>query len=272
MKNVAHRVRAQLAALALTLAALPGLAWAEGADAVLTGLHKLRIENYLALNAFYNYVTSGDRMSVDDINTALQTSSSQLNDIRSNAGTLLNEDTQKNLSSTYETFSKLMKTNISDVTKQGYPELQLVSEMANAARDLVKMSEDIHDAVESGNTSAKKSETLSATRDASLTLAMMLANYSARSNLAASQTVQGSDSEEPLDVLAARFEKALATLEQAGLTGEQAKHLKEVQSKWAFIRGSYINFNENNVVFVINRYSLIIIEHLEALLDELTAA
>lgn len=41
--------------------------------------------------------------------------------------------------------------------------------------------------------------------------------------------------------------------------------LKEVTTKWGFIRGSFINFNENNVPFIVGRYN-------EQITDKLLAA
>jgi len=38
--------------------------------------------------------------------------------------------------------------------------------------------------------------------------------------------------------------------------------LNDAAAKWQFIRGSYINYNENNVGFVIDRYSKRILESL----------
>lgn len=39
--------------------------------------------------------------------------------------------------------------------------------------------------------------------------------------------------------------------------------LNDLNSKWEFIRNSYINYNDNNVAFVIDRYSKGILRSLE---------
>ena len=51
---------------------------------------------------------------------------------------------------------------------------------------------------------------------------------------------------------------------QHSLKGDQ-KSLKAFEAKWSFIKGSLVNFTENNVPFVVNLYSLKMV----TLLDEL---
>jgi len=43
--------------------------------------------------------------------------------------------------------------------------------------------------------------------------------------------------------------------------------LNDIASKWQFIRGSYINYNEDNVSFVIDRYSKRILEGLTTAIE-----
>ena len=56
-------------------------------------------------------------------------------------------------------------------------------------------------------------------------------------------------------ILARELDELLASVIQGDGTAELKAALNDISSKWQFIRGSYINYNENNVGFVIDRYS-----------------
>ena len=94
-------------------------------------------------------------------------------------------------------------------------------------------------------------------------MAQMMAKYSVRSNMAVSQTFQGTSEDEPLDVKAQKFEQLLTRLSAGPAPESLRAMLDELNSKWLFIRNSYINYNENNVSFVIDRYSKGILEGLD---------
>jgi len=76
-----------------------------------------------------------------------------------------------------------------------------------------------------------------------------------RTNSSVAQTFQGSSTETPLDEQARELDELLASVIQGDGTAELKAALNDISSKWQFIRGSYINYNENNVGFVIDRYS-----------------
>ena len=73
--------------------------------------------------------------------------------------------------------------------------------------------------------------------------------------MTAAQTFQGSSTETPLDEQARELDQLLASVIQGQGTPELKDALNDISAKWQFIRGSYINYNENNVGFVIDRYS-----------------
>lgn len=69
------------------------------------------------------------------------------------------------------------------------------------------------------------------------------------------QTFQGASSELPLDEQAKKFDALLERVAQGNSEGQLKQSLNDLTSKWEFIRNSYINYNDNNVAFVIDRYS-----------------
>ena len=91
-------------------------------------------------------------------------------------------------------------------------------------------------------------------------MAQMMARYAACTHSSVSQTFQGAANEVSLDQQALMFDELLAQARSGSATGELKTALDDVAAKWQFIRGSYINYNDNNVSFIIDRYSKGIIQ------------
>lgn len=73
-----------------------------------------------------------------------------------------------------------------------------------------------------------------------------------------------------IDKLAAKFQSQLEQLNRHyAKNAAVAAALREVTTKWTFIRGSFINFNENNVPFIVGRYNEQITEKLLLAYDKL---
>ncbi|MFN2359808.1 MAG: hypothetical protein ABR522_01855, partial [Marinobacter sp.] len=106
-----------------------------------------------------------------------------------------------------------------------------------------------------------------AARSAAITMAQMMAKYSARTHSSVSQTFQGSSSDMPLDEQAQQFDLLIAKVSEGDAEGQLKQTLNDLTSKWEFIRGSYINYNDNNVAFVIDRYSKGILKGLATTID-----
>ncbi|MFE8069643.1 hypothetical protein QQM79_01160 [Marinobacteraceae bacterium S3BR75-40.1] len=250
--------------LSLTLLLLGPIRTAAAAEMnpLLDALHRFRLENFLALNAYYNYSANRDQQTMKQIVESMNGAHSLLKSFTEKVGDSLTADQLKELTSMFQDFAKLMNTNIQDVRKRGYPDLRLVSEMANQARLLSDKSREVYITL-TEKESIPTDPTLEKARKASLTMALMLTKYSARSNSSSSQTFQGADTETPLDQLAGEFDGLMKELLQEVGNADAEKSLRDAKSKWNFIQKSYVNYNENNVYFLINRYSLGIIEQLE---------
>ena len=162
-----------------------------------------------------------------------------------------------------------MNTNINDVRKRGYPDLQLVSEMANGADSLSQISEKVYEDVKTKEAVVTDANVEKA-RKASLIIAKMLTKYSARSSSSVAQVFQGADTDTPIDAQAKTFDTLLSELQGAMTSPQQKSLYDDISAKWTFIKNSYINYNENNVSFVINRYSLGIVDGLENLIASLS--
>lgn len=271
MRKSAPFSRAALCFLSLTVLLLPmaRLANAAPLSPLLESLHKFRIENFIAMNAYYNYSANGDKQTLDQVNDAINQGNTLMSEIQQGAGSLVSKAQMGKLTDDHDKFKKLMNSNLNDIRKKGYPDLQVVSEMANDAQDLSKLAKDIYDDVKTKDNVVTDNNVETA-REASLLLAQMMTKYSARSSSSTAMTFQGADTDTPLDKQAKAFEKML---DELGPVVKKSKGMQaqydEIETKWAFIRNSYINYNENNVAFVINRYSNSIIRGLENIVEEL---
>lgn len=93
-----------------------------------------------------------------------------------------------------------------------------------------------------------------------------------RANGAINSAAEGTSDATPLDVKARQFDTLLADIKSTGSTGELQSTMDSVGSKWQFIRGSYIIFNDTNVAFVIDRYSKAILAGPQITIDLLTGS
>lgn len=242
------------------------------AQDLLDTIHRFRLRNFMALNHYYTYTTDPDEELVSEINTDMDRSRELLDQIEQLAGESLTGTEMEDLRDAYQSFDDQMDTNIEDVRDSGYPELRLLSDMANQAQNLSVLSETLYDSVE-GQDETPTISKVQLAREASITMALMVTRYSARSSSSVAQVFQGADSEMSLDDLARQFEDNLEKLRsETSDDSELDSMLSDVNSKWQFIRESYIEYDEENVSFVINRYSTGIVETLEQSIERLKAA
>lgn len=256
--------------IALAIASL-GAKAQEASDSFLSELHNFRISNYMALDAYYRFSGTGDTGTLNEIVVGINTANDAMNSVSQSTAGILSGDQIEALNQEFDKFKALMRDNINDVRNRGYPDLRLVSDMANQALTMNDMATELY------TVARKSSETdtnprVEAARMAAVKMAQMMAKYSVRSNSAVTQTFQGSDTETSLDEQARQFDELLSTVQQGPAQGELKTLLEDIGSKWQFIRGSYINYNEKNVGFVIDRYSKGILKSLATTIDLLQSS
>ncbi|MCM0612248.1 hypothetical protein KFJ24_07130 [Marinobacter sediminum] len=254
MKDTRLRVRSLIAALILLAFTSLGARAQEANGGFLSDLHEFRVSNYMALDAYYRFSASGDTNTLNEIVAGINSANDAMNTIAGSKSGVLSADQIEGLNQEFDKFKGLMRENINDVRKTGYPDLRLVSDMANQALSMNKKATDLYQtAQESSQTDT--SPRVEAARSAAVKMAQMMAKYSVRTNSSVAQTFQGSSTEKPLDEQAREFDQLLAEVRKGNTGSELKSVLEDVSSKWEFIRSSYINYNEKNVGFVIDRYS-----------------
>ncbi|AXS81738.1 MULTISPECIES: hypothetical protein [Marinobacter] len=266
MKDANLRIRSLVAALILLALTSLGARAQDGADGFLSDLHNFRVSNYMALDAYYRFSGTGDTDTLNEIVQGINSANDSMNSIAgSNSGVLSAEDIE-GLNQEFDKFKNLMRSNINDVRNQGYPDLRLVSDMANQALTMNEKATGLYRVAQESSQTAT-SPRVEAARSAAVKMAQMMAKYSVRTNSSVSQTFQGSSTETPLDEQARELDALLESVMQGQGSPELNAALNSISSKWQFIRGSYINYNEKNVGFVIDRYSKGILKGLANIIE-----
>ena len=266
MEDTRLRVRSLVAALILLALTSLGARAQETAGGFLSELHEFRVSNYMALDAYYRFSASGDTDTLNEIVIGINAANDAMNTIIKSTSEVLPANRLEGLNQEFDQFKGLMRSNINDVRKTGYPDLRLVSDMANQALTMNSMATELYLTAQE-STQTENDPRVEAARLAAVKMAQMMAKYSARTNSSVSQTFQGAATEKPLDEQAREFEQLLSMVRNGESGSELHDVIEDVSSKWAFIRGSYINYNEKNVSFVIDRYSKGILKGLATTID-----
>lgn len=260
MKNFHLRTRSLLVALAIFTLTSMGARAQDAAGVFLSDLHEFRVSNYMALDAYYRFSASSNTDTLNEIVAGVNAANDSMNTIAGSTEGVLSPEQVEALNQEFDKFKDLMRKNINDVRKTGYPDLRLVSDMANQAQTMNSMATDLY---QIARESHQANERVEAARSAAVKMAQMMTKYSVRTNSSVSQTFQGSSTENALDEQAREFDALLADVRKGGSDGELKANLDDISAKWQFIRKSYINYNENNVGFVIDRYSKGILKGLD---------
>lgn len=233
---------------------------------LLPSLHEFQVSNFVALSAYYQFSATNATDVLNEVVAGINEANAAM-DIVSEASTeVFDAEQVAALAAEFGSFKELMRQNINDVRDTGYPDLRLVSQMANQAQNLATLSAELY-AVGREVLGEETNPQIEAARSAAVLMSQMMAKYSARSYSSVSQTFQGSDSESALDEQAAQFDSLVARLTDTQSTGELNEAIDGVATKWEFIRNSYINFNDDNVPFIIERYSKGILRELATAID-----
>ncbi|MFP5383238.1 MAG: hypothetical protein ACLGHG_04120 [Gammaproteobacteria bacterium] len=161
-------------------------------------------------------------------------------------------------------FTRLARVNRDTTMKSGAPEPAVVDEMMQrrkAARDAL---DPIYREFE--KRAGLIDSPLSEARALALLLQQMSASYV--ENASAAYSVQRQISTEAsIDQMARDFGKRLSQLAARAKGDEATKRVRAIQSKWKFIERSVLNYQENTVPFLVDRYTQVIVGELMAVAE-----
>jgi hypothetical protein len=248
--------------LAITLPSLGVAAQAADAASTLLEVHQLRLAAQKSLSDFFMYNSmEGDQRYARMIDESLDQAAEHLSALTDMPG----EGSQA-LRAQLEQQWQGYRSDLNNLTKalksQGYTDLQPVADLAARNQQLMTLSRELYSKIqqESGYTTARLTQQ---SREQSLLMQAIAMDYASRS-ASVGATFMGGGESRPIEELVGEFASKLASLEQAPQNTPQIKRtLGGVSTKWRYIEKSLLNYNENSVPFLVNKYSDSIIEGLE---------
>ena len=109
MKDASLRIQSLIAAfILLALTALSAKAQETGAE-FLSDLHDFRVNNYLALDAFYNFSATGHTETLNRIVVGINNSNDAMNSVVASTSGVLSEQQVEELNQAFDQFKNLMR-------------------------------------------------------------------------------------------------------------------------------------------------------------------
>lgn len=164
-------------------------------------------------------------------------------------------------------FSRLARLNRDNIMKNGFPENAMVDEMMQRRQAARTQLDPVYADLEkrAGLTGSPLSEA----RALALQLQQMSALYVENASAAYVSNRSQDSTDVTIDQLAMAFAGRLAKLESRAKGEEALKRLQAIKSKWKFIERSMMNYQENTVPFLVDRYTQAIVVDLIALAETL---
>lgn len=158
-------------------------------------------------------------------------------------------------------FAKLARANRDTLLRSGMPEGAVVDEMMLRRKDARKAIDQVYADLE--KRAGLAGSPLSNARELALVLQQAAALYVETSASAGGVSYRTPDSEEEsIDTLARKFGSGLDRLLPRTASGDIAKQAAGIKTKWQFIEKSLLNYRENMVPFLVDRYTQSIVNDL----------
>ncbi|WP_017939231.1 hypothetical protein [Zestomonas thermotolerans] len=261
--------------LALTLVALflyfsPTANADTGED--LHRLHQLRLAAQKTLGDFYMFNgMEGDQRYAQKIDEALQAAHGYLQQIGAMPGDA-SRALRERLDEQWAGYESALNVLIGQIRNRGYPELQLIADLAERNQQLMELSGELYERIqqESGKPVPPLTQQ---SRAQSLLMQAIAVDYASRSASVGGSFFGNPESVRPIDELAREFAGQLERMTKAPQNSPQiARDLDSVSTKWRYIEKSLRNYNQNSVPFLVNKYSDSIIEELETVAQQYAVA
>ncbi|MFZ5722732.1 MAG: hypothetical protein ACOY33_03630 [Pseudomonadota bacterium] len=266
--------RLRVTALLLILAALPGVAPA-AADAragqTLSELYDVALLMDAAVLDF-NMLLGEDQSPV--YKARLDKTLQNLQDAqKTSAGSLgtagIDSQTARTIDTRVNAFLKALRENRNTTLSNGAPEGALVDEMMRHRKEARLAIDTVYRTLEK-QAGLKADSPLSEARARALMLQQMAALYVESTAAAGGVSYRSHDaSEATVDALARDFTSRLSVLASKARGKESSEIVRGIQSKWRFIEKSMLNYHENVVPYLVDRYTQTIVTDLVKLADAL---
>ncbi len=257
--------------LAITLPLFSAATQAADAATSLLKLHQLRLAAQKSLGDFYMFNgMEGDQRYARMINDSL----SEVNNHMTALADMPGEGSKalrSQLDQQWKGYQIDLNNLINALKSQGYTDLQPVADLAGRNQQLMALSQELYTKIQQEGSYSVPTLT-QRSREQSILMQGIAVDYASRSASVGATFMGGGDAR-PIEELVSEFASKMAALEKDPKNTPQLKQSWEsVATKWRYIEKSLINYNENSVPFLVNKYSNTIIQGIEQISGQYAAA
>lgn len=257
--------------LAATLPLFSATLHAADAATSLLKLHQLRLATQKSLGDFYMFNgMEGDQRYARMINDSLSEVNSHLTTLTDMPGEGA-KALRAQLDQQWKGYEMDLNNLVNALKSQGYTDLQPVADLAARNQHLMTLSQELYSKIQQeGNYSVPALTQRS--REQSLLMQGIAVDYASRSASVGATFMGGGDTRSIEDMVS-EFSNNMKTLKKDPKnTPQLAQSWQGVATKWRYIEKSLINYNENSVPFLVNKYSNTIIQGIEQISSEYATA
>lgn len=257
--------------LAVTLPLFSALSQAADTANSLLKLHQLRLAAQKTLGDFYMFNgMEGDQRyarMIDESQAEVNNHLSALTEMPGEGAKAL----RSQLDQQWKGYQIDLNNLVSALKSQGYTDLQPVADLASRNQQLMSLSSELYSKIQQEGSYSVPPLT-QGSREQSLLMQGIAVDYASRSASVGATFMGGGDAR-PIEEMVSEFAGKMAALENApNNTPQLTQSWDGVATKWRYIENSLINYNENSVPFLINKYSNTIIQGIEQISDQYAAA
>lgn len=257
---------------ASTLGLFSAAAYAAESATSLLKLHQLRLASQKTLSDFYMFNgMEGDQRYARMINDSINEANTLLGALTVMPGEG-SKALKAQLDQQWQGYQQDLNTLITALKDQGYTDLQPVADLASRNQQLMSLCLELYNKIQQESRYSVPALT-QLSREQSLLMQSIAVDYASRSASVGATFMGGAGDARPMEELVADFASKMNQLEKTPQNTEQLKASWEgVNTKWRYIEKSLINYNENSVPFLVNKYSSIIIQGIEQIAGQYAAA
>ena len=223
--------------------------------------HDLRIEvRHLLLDYYHLQADETNHTVLISLNKRKSDADSSRKDLTSLLPSTYQSEINR-LNDQWSKFSGFMAENIHVLTQTGYPELQVVTLMRNAARDIEQILTQLGEQLRAEN-EIHLPVKIAAIRQQQIALMNTIELYGEYGATSTGVPIATDGSTHDIGTYCARFEESLKHLEALDWSVESRGLLKNIRSKWRFIDRTVKRHSEGMVPFLVMRYTDMIMVNL----------
>lgn len=257
-------------AAVIGLGCLSSSCFAASAPQTLRDIYRCQVQQHEFLTEYHIYASDpGDPTHRSDLQKALSEASACVNLVDSGLRGLSMPKQAAEVKLRYAAFETVANQNIAAVAKKGAPEYEVLNVMVQNELDLqASLEKSLKDVQVEQKVHIKPP--VDQARHLAVLMQYMAARYIERATSAGGSAGRDDSKEATIDDLAKEFQKGLDGLKgNAASSPEVKKDLAAIVTKWKFIQGSLLNYNEKTVPFTVNRHSKAIVGMLEDVADKM---